>query len=130
MPLARTVRVIASGFRGQDTVRLWNAASGDVNSDPGRGTKDMGLVQLTFSPDGARIASGSADQTVRLWDAASGEPLATLVGHEDVPCGPLPLARTVKRIASGSRDSDRAVCGTCDIRRALLATLAGHASAR
>jgi len=37
---------------------------------------------VTFSSDGACVASASKDRTVRLWDAATGAPLVTLVGHE------------------------------------------------
>ena len=36
---------------------------------------------VSFSPDGATLASGSVDDTVRLWAVATGEPLATLEGH-------------------------------------------------
>jgi hypothetical protein len=34
-----------------------------------------------FSPDGARIATASADDTARIWDVATGVALATLSGH-------------------------------------------------
>src|SRR5262249_44470785 len=40
-----------------------------------------GVTALAFSPDGARIASGSADTTLKVWDAGTGEELLSLVGH-------------------------------------------------
>jgi hypothetical protein len=36
---------------------------------------------IAFSPDGARILTGSLDDTARLWTAATGEAVATLAGH-------------------------------------------------
>ena len=39
-------------------------------------------MAAAFSPDGARIVSGSDDGTVRVWDAASGAELLVLRGHE------------------------------------------------
>ena len=36
---------------------------------------------VTFSPDGAIIASGACDNTVRTWDAKSGQALKVLDGH-------------------------------------------------
>lgn len=38
---------------------------------------------VVFSPDGANLASGSADKTVKIWSIESGEATATLGGHKD-----------------------------------------------
>jgi WD40 repeat protein len=52
-------------------LRLWDAATGQlVRVFKGH----RGAVRaVAFSPDGARVLSGSYDNTVKLWDAASGE---------------------------------------------------------
>jgi WD40 repeat protein len=39
--------------------------------------------EAVFSPDGAKVATGSWDNTVRLWDAMTGAELLTLRGHAD-----------------------------------------------
>ena len=39
------------------------------------------VLATAFSPDGARLASGSGDTTVRLWDLTTAGPLAVLGGH-------------------------------------------------
>jgi len=62
------------------------------------------VVSLALSPDGTRIASGSAGNTVRLWDAASGELLTTLTGHENWVLS-VAFSPDGKRIASGSVDN-------------------------
>jgi hypothetical protein len=39
-------------------------------------------LSAAFSPDGARIATGSQDRTVKVWDTRTGETLLDLKGHE------------------------------------------------
>ena len=41
------------------------------------------VYSVSFSPDGATLASGSLDGTVRLWAVATGEPIAPLEGPTD-----------------------------------------------
>jgi WD40 repeat protein len=36
---------------------------------------------VAFSPDGALLATASADGTARTWDTATGQPRTTLTGH-------------------------------------------------
>ena len=61
---------IASGSN-DNTLRLWNADTGQPLGDPFTGNKDP-VSSVAFSPDGRRIVSGSEDDTVRLWPAPPG----------------------------------------------------------
>jgi len=39
------------------------------------------VKEVSWSIDGSRICSGSADHTVRVWEVSSGECIRTLKGH-------------------------------------------------
>lgn len=45
-----------------------------------RGHENL-VTGVTFSPDGASLASSGVDTTIRLWEVATGKQLATLHGH-------------------------------------------------
>ena len=59
---------------------------------------------MAFSPDGARILTGSADNTARLWDAKTGVELAALKGHTDAVFS-VAFSPDGARILTGSADS-------------------------
>ena len=72
-------RIVSGG--DDNTVRLWDAATGQPVGQPLTGHTDA-VYSVAFSPDGTRIVSGSDDGTVRLWDAATGQPVGQpLTGH-------------------------------------------------
>src|SRR5262249_9315249 len=63
------------------TAIVWDAATGArIATLAGH---LAGVNRATFSPDGARIATGSDDGTARLWDATTGRPLARWLGHRN-----------------------------------------------
>jgi WD40 repeat protein len=65
---------------------------------------EWGVTSVNFSPDGARIVSGSDDGTVRLWDAASGAELTALRAHKQ-GVNSVGFSPDGARIVSGSRDT-------------------------
>jgi hypothetical protein len=39
------------------------------------------VLDVSYSPDGSRIASASSDRTIKVWDARTGAEILTLRGH-------------------------------------------------
>ncbi|MBV8573590.1 MAG: protein kinase, partial [Acetobacteraceae bacterium] len=64
------------------------------------------VLALAYSPDGKRLASGSADKTVRIWDVAAVRGIAVLRGH-DQPVDRLSYSPDGQRICSLDRQSLR-----------------------
>ena len=94
------------------TVKLWDAS----HDEEWRGTWDEenclqtleghsdDVNSVSFSPDGSKIVSGSADRTVKLWDVTSGECLQTLEGHSR-PVTSVSFSPNGSKIASGSSNN-------------------------
>ena len=58
---------------------------------------------MCFSPDGKRLASGSADKTVKVWEVQTGQEALTLKGHTSGVWS-VCFSPDGKRLASASGD--------------------------
>jgi WD40 repeat protein len=95
-------RIVTGSY--DNTLRLWDAASGKPIGPPLQGHTDR-VRSVAFSPDGRRIVSGSADNSLRLWDAASGKPIGPpLQGHTNA-VNSVAFSPDGRRIVSGSDDN-------------------------
>jgi hypothetical protein len=78
---------------------------------------------ITFSPDGARLATASADRTAKVWDAASNQELRTLSGHSREVWSVV-FSPDGARLATASADRTAKVWDAASGRE--LRTLSGH----
>jgi len=62
-----------------NTVKLWNASSGELICTF-EGHTD-GITSVSFSSDGKKILSGSRDDTIKIWDVESHDCLKTFENH-------------------------------------------------
>ncbi len=69
----------AGSWDDNSIVRLWNVPTGQLIATFTGHTH--GTYSVTFSPDGAMLASGGGDLAVRLWDVATGQLKTTLIEH-------------------------------------------------
>ena len=78
---------------------------------------------VAFSPDGAMVASGSANGTVKLWNVSTRENIATLEGHTGSVVS-LDFSTNGTLLASGARDNTVKLWNVAT--GAHVATLEGH----
>jgi WD40 repeat protein len=83
------------------TIKIWDAETGKKLFDVGG--HDGPVRCLTYSPDGALLASGGEDKVVRLWNAETGKPLGKLEGHTDTVHG-VAFSGDSRHLASASED--------------------------
>jgi signal transduction histidine kinase len=99
-----TGQQLATGCRDAN-VYVWDLGDGAPRSFSGH---SEGPWHLTFSPDGALLASASSDGSSRLWDVRSGRTICrktdahiSRVGPQQVACGRAGVSVGVWRIAAG-----------------------------
>src|SRR5690606_23844084 len=61
------------------------------------------VLRLAFSPDGLRLASGSADRTGRVWELATGRELHRFDAHRSIVSA-VEFSGDARRLATGSLD--------------------------
>jgi WD40 repeat protein len=79
-----------------NTAELRNAGGGTVVLEG----HDDAVISAALSPDGAMVATASADQTARLWDAADGSEIAVLEHPE--PLAAVSFAPDASRLVVAS----------------------------
>ncbi len=107
------------------TIKLWDAATGALlRTFEGH---SGWVTSVAFSPDGARVLSGSADKTIKLWDAATGALLRTFEGHSNAVTS-VAFSPDGARVLSGSVRQDHQAVGRGHGRAAALAAFGAHAA--
>jgi WD40 repeat protein/serine/threonine protein kinase len=102
MAIAPTFRVVATGAGFTErTIKLWNPENGEAVGE--LSGHQAWICGLAFSPDGALLASASADQTIRLWDTKTWIEVATLRSHEDEVYS-LAFSTDGRRLITGAKD--------------------------
>ncbi|KAK3363988.1 beta transducin-like protein HET-E2C [Lasiosphaeria hispida] len=103
------------------TIKIWDPTSGQCLQTL-QGHRSL-VQSVAFSPDGQRLASGSADNTIKIWDPTSGQCLQTLEGHHSWVYS-VAFSPDGQRLTSGSEDKTIKIwdsaSGQC------LQTLQGH----
>jgi WD40 repeat protein len=106
---------------GKPAIILHDIASGNVvRSIVGH---EGPIAALAFSPDSARLASGSADKTARVWNVADGAQVASFAGHTNTVTG-VAFNSNGQQVVSGAADNTLKLWNTADATE--LKNLAGH----
>jgi WD40 repeat protein/predicted Ser/Thr protein kinase len=90
------------GKRIVSPAKVWDAETGRLKRTL-LGHAEL-VYGVSFSPDGQRILSGSADKTAKVWDLETGREIHTLTEHTD-QVHSIAWSPDGKRVATGSHDN-------------------------
>src|SRR5258706_7672190 len=97
-------RIFNRGFTRAIKMRVGNLSSWAAPPLAWTGHTDC-VTSVNYSPNGARVATGSYDRTIRIWDAESGAVVGEpLTGHTDLVSS-VAYSPDGRHIISGSYDS-------------------------
>jgi WD40 repeat protein len=126
MPLCVLLETLANECLPSRLPRLVSPRAANWGPSPRVVEGHSGTVWCaTYSPDGTRIVSGSADCTVRVWNAVTFEQPAELKGHQD-EVNSVVFSPDGTRVVSGSDDHTVRVWNAVTFEQ--LAELEGHKS--
>ena len=121
---------LASGYQ-YGSVRLWDVDKTLALEEKSKAEAaqtirigEVALVSLAYSPDGKRLAAGSAESRITLLDLINRKVLRSFVGH-DGEVTALAFSPDGTRLASASHDRTGKIWDSSSGKE--LLTLAGHA---
>lgn len=99
-----------------DEVRLWDSATGlqlGILRGHGKGANSgvdfitglmgVGIISMTFSPNGERVLTTSSDKTARLWDIGTEQELIVLRRHKETVTSAM-FSPDGQHVITGSED--------------------------
>jgi WD40 repeat protein len=104
---------------------IWNSVSGEIEHELFPPDNRIKLFDVSWSPDGTRLAAHADDGFLRIWDTSSGEKLLEAPGHDSYSIE-LKWLPSGDRIISGDGSSTIKIFDTSTGAEVFAAQVPGH----